>query len=418
LIGVGTGEGEISLRKSMKLKFDYQSIKNTNKPGRHTTNEKGLQLLIKKNGYKYWVLRYTYGANRHDLLLGRFPEISISDARKKVQEARYMLNQGINPVEERKAKKISLIAKTSSSITFKDFALDVIESKRIEWSNEKHAAQWEYSLKEYAFPVIGHKRLDAIDMDDILKILTPIWSTKTETASRLRGRLEWILAAATTRGLRTGMNPALWRGLLQTILPAPNKFQKIKHHKALPYRALPALMAKLRETESISALALEFLILNANRTSEVTDALRTEVKEGTWIIPAERMKARMEHRVPLCKRSLEILEIAVSLDSSGIYLFSRNGKRLSNMAMSMMLRRLEIDSTVHGFRSSFRDWVSEETNHSPEVAEMALAHTIGNKVEAAYRRGDLFERRRILMNDWEVFCYSEAYQNVVDLKAA
>jgi len=339
----------------MKLKFDYQSIKNTKQTGRHTTNEKGLQLLIKKGGYKYWVLRYTYGANRHDLMLGSFPEISVADARKKAQEARYKLSQGINPLDERRAKKAALLAQTSSAINFEQFALEVIESKKIEWSNKKHAAQWEYSLREFAFPVIGNKRLDAIDMDDILKILTPIWRDKTETASRLRGRLEWILAAATTRKLRTGMNPALWRGLLQTILPAPSRFQKVKHHRALPYRALPEFIAKLRETEGIAALALEFLILNANRTGEVTDALKSEVMGTIWTIPPERMKARLEHRVPLCKRSLEILKIAEALDKDSAYLFSRNGKKLSNMAMTMILRRMKLNVTVHGFRSTFRD---------------------------------------------------------------
>lgn len=415
---MGTTEGEIPERKCMKLKFDYQSIKNAKQVGRHTTNEKGLQLLIKKGGYKYWVLRYTYGANRHDLTLGSFPEISVADARKKAQEARYQLSQGINPIADRKAKKAALIAQTSSSITFEKFALEVIESKRIEWTNEKHAAQWEATLKEYAFPVIGQKRLDAIDMEDILKILQPIWSTKTETASRLRGRLEWILAAATTRKLRTGMNPALWRGLLQTILPAPKRFQKVKHHKALPYRSLPAFMAKLREMDGIAALALEFLILNANRTSEVTNALRTEVIDDIWTISADRMKARVEHRVPLCKRSLEILGIAREMDKDSEYLFSRKDRKLSNMAMPMMLRRMGVDVTVHGFRSTFRDWVSEETMHSPEVAEMALAHTISNKVEAAYRRGDLFERRRILLTDWEAYCQSNNYENVINLKAA
>ena len=402
----------------MKLKFDYQSIKNAKQTGRHTTNEKGLQLLIKKGGYKYWVLRYTYGANRHDLTLGSFPEISVADARKKAQEARYQLSQGINPISDRKAKKAALIAQTSSAITFEKFALEVIESKRIEWTNEKHAAQWEATLREYAFPVIGSKRLDAIDMEDILKILQPIWSTKTETASRLRGRLEWILAAATTRKLRSGMNPALWRGLLQTILPAPKKFQKVKHHKALPYRSLPTFMSKLREMDGMAALALEFLILNANRTSEVTDALRTEVTNDIWTIPADRMKARVEHRVPLCKRSLEIISIAKTLDENSDFLFSRKGRKLSNMAMPMMLRRMGVYVTVHGFRSTFRDWISEETNHPSEVAEKALAHTISNKVEAAYRRGDLIERRRLLLTDWEVFCQSKTYQNVVDLKAA
>ena len=402
----------------MKLNFDYQTLKNLSKAGRHVSPEKGLHLLIKPNGKKNWVMRYTHEGKRHDLALGVFPEVSIATAKVKAQEARHKLNQGINPLEERKNKKQALINKSNKSITFKEFALDVIEAKKIEWSNVKHAAQWEYSLRELAFPVIGEKTLDAIDTDDILKILNPIWQIKTETASRLRGRLEWILAAATTRKLRTGMNPALWRGLLQTILPAPKKFQKVQHHKALPYKALPEFISRLRALDNISALALEFLILNANRTSEVTDAQRTEVNEGVWIIPSNRMKARVEHRVPLCHRSLEILAIAKAMDKDSIYLFSRNGKKLSNMAMPMMLRRLKVDATVHGFRSSFRDWVSEETNHPSEVAEMALAHTIGNKVEAAYRRGDLFERRRKLLLDWEAYCLGYSNSNVTALKAA
>jgi integrase len=220
------------------------------------------------------------------------------------------------------------------------------------------------------------------------------------------------------------MNPALWRGLLQTILPAPKKFQKVEHHKALPYKELPEFISILREIDSIGALALEFLILNANRTSEVTDALRTEINDGLWTIPANRMKARVEHRVPLGKRSLEILAIAKEKDPDSQYIFSRDGKKLSNMAMAMVLRRMNKtlpntkDITVHGFRSAFRDWVSEETLHSPEAAEMALAHTISNKVESAYRRGDLLERRRLLMADWEAFITTGQFSNVVKLKVA
>ena len=231
--------------------------------------------------------------------------------------------------------------------------------------------------------------------EDILKILTPIWTNKTETASRLRGRIEWILASATTRKLRTGNNPALWRGHLQTILPAPNKVKRVVHHKALPYRQVPALLATLRDAATMSALALEFTILNASRTGEVINGLRSELQGDLWVIPAVRMKAKKEHRVPLCTRSIEILNIARAMDPDSKYLFSKNGKHLSNMAMPMLVRKLGKSATVHGFRSTFRDWVSEETDYSPEVAEMALAHTIGNKVEAAYRRKDLLERRRI-----------------------
>jgi integrase len=278
--------------------------------------------------------------------------------------------------------------------------------------------QWVKTLDTYAYPVIGSKPLDEIDTDDILKILTPIWVDKTETASRLRGRIEWILAAATTRKLRTGMNPALWRGHLQTILPAPGKIMDVEHHRALPYRALPEFMTKLREIDNVSALALEFTILNASRTGEVIGGLRSELDGEVWTIPANRMKARKEHRVPLCTRSMELLAIARAMDEDSLYLFSRNGKPLSNMAMGMMLRRMKVDVTVHGFRSTFRDWASEETLHSPEVAEMALAHAIRNKVESAYRRGDLLERRRLLMEDWANYCFSEFTSNVFELKSA
>jgi integrase len=402
----------------MKLNLDYQTIKNAVAVGRHSTSEKGLYLLIKNSGHKYWILRYSHDLGRHDMSLGPFPEISIAEVRKRLQEVRLTIMQGVNPIQQKKIRKTALIAEKRTSITFEEFALDVINAKKIEWTNSKHAAQWVFSLKEYAFPVIGKKRLDQIEMDDILEILKPIWETKTETASRLRGRLEWILAAATTRKLRSGMNPALWRGLLQTILPAPKRFQKIKHHKAMAYRAIPDFIKKLREMDGIGALALEFLILNANRTSEVTDAKKEEVLNDIWIIPASRMKARKEHRVPLCARSLEIIAIANMQDPGSEFIFTNKGKKISNMAMSMVLRRMLVDVTVHGFRSSFRDWVSEETNHPSEVVEMALAHRIQNQVEAAYRRGDLLARRRQLLTDWEHYCNSTPINNVIDLKAA
>jgi integrase len=403
----------------MTTNLDFQTVKNLKKPGRYTDAlVKGLHLWVKSSQSKYWIFRYTLGGKQQNISLGSFPTVSIANARLKAQEARDLVRNGVNPMDEKKLYHEELAAQATRSITFAEFALATIETKRVEWSNKKHAAQWEYSLREYAFPIIGTKQLEAIDMEDILKILTPIWQTKTETATRLRGRLEWILAAATTRKLRTGMNPALWRGLLQTILPAPRRFQKVKHHKALPYKELPEFIVALRKLEGVAALALEFLILNANRSSEVTDALRTEVTGGVWLIPAGRMKARVEHKIPLCRRSLEILAIARSMDSDSVYLFSKNGKKLTNMAMPMTLRRAGLGVTVHGFRSTFRDWVSEETDHSPEVAEKALAHTIRNQVEAAYRRGDLFERRGKLMADWERFCGSAILIESLTVKAA
>jgi integrase len=400
----------------MATNLDYQSVLNLKKVGRYTDPKtKGLQLLIKPSGRKYWLLRFALNKNRQELGLGSFPEVLPKQAREMAQEARVLINKGINPIDlKNKSKKIALIKKQ----TFETFALDCISAKKVEWSNDKHINQWTSTLQTYAFPIIGNKALDEIDTDDILEILSPIWVDKTETASRLRGRLEWILAAATTRKLRTGMNPALWRGHLQTILPAPAKIMSIKHHRALPYRTIPSFMAKLRESVNMSALALEFAILNASRTGEVIGGLRNEIDNGVWTIPASRMKARKEHRVPLSNRSIEILAIAKVMDENSPYLFSRCGKPLSNMGMSMALRRLKVDVTVHGFRSTFRDWVSEETMYSSEIAEMALAHTISNKVEAAYRRSDLLERRRPLMNDWESYCSSGQISNVVNIKAA
>jgi integrase len=372
---------------------------------------------VKPNLTKYWIFRYTYKGKQHNISLGSFPTLSIAEARIKAQLARDEISKGTNPVAAKNAAKAQRETQEAKKITFKDFAASCIQTKRAEWSNQKHGDQWVYTLEEYAYPVIGNKALDEIVMEDILEVLEPIWATKTETASRLRGRLEWILASATTRKLRSGINPALWRGFLQTILPAPNKIKKVEHHKALPYRQVAALIADLREMVTIGALALEFTILNASRTGEVIGGLQSELNGDVWIIPEHRMKAKKEHRVPLCSRSLEILEIARAMDPNSQYLFSKNGKKLSNMAMPMMLRRAKVDATVHGFRSTFRDWVSEETTHSSEVAEMALAHVISNKVEASYRRKDLLDKRRLLLNEWQEYCNSNV-ENVIELKAA
>ena len=388
----------------MTIKLDIKTVSNLKQPGRYTDAlVKGLHIWVKSNQRKYWIFRFSHDGKQHNISLGPFPALGIAEARLKAQQERDKLETGINPLEQR---KLSIIYKSKDiprphKTLFKDFALNFVESKRAEWTNQKHGDQWIYTLEEFAFPVMGEKPIDKIETQDILDVLEPIWATKTETAARLRGRIELILAAATTRGLRSGMNPALWRGHLQTILSAPSRLKKVEHHKALPYEDVPELISQLRQIDKIGAIALEFLILNASRTGEIIDGRRDEVSADIWTIPATRMKAKKEHRVPLCHRSLELLAIAKAMDPDSIYLFSRNGKRLSNMAMPMMLRRLRIDATVHGFRSSFRDWVSEETNHPSEVAEMALAHAISNKVEAAYRRKDLLERRRLLLNDWE-----------------
>jgi integrase len=402
----------------MTIKLDFQTVKNLKTPGRYTDAlVKGLHIWVKPNLNKYWIFRYTHQGKQHNISLGSFPNLTIAEARIKAQEARDELDKGTNPVITKNASRALKEVPKTEKISFKEFAHSCIQTKRAEWTNQKHGDQWEYTLEEFAYPIIGDKHLDEITMEDVLEILTPIWTTKTETASRLRGRLEWILASATTRKLRSGINPALWRGFLQTILPAPNKIKTVEHHKALPYRQVPNLIAQLREMDTMGALALEFTILNASRTGEVIGGLRSEIHDDIWIIPGSRMKAKKEHRVPLCERSLEILAITKVKDEDSQYLFSRNGKKLSNMAMPMALRKFDLEATVHGFRSSFRDWVSEETNHPSEVAEMALAHTIANTVERAYRRKDLLEKRRLLLNDWEEYC-NMVYENVIELKAA
>ena len=398
----------------MAMQFTHKELFNLSETGRYYLGGTGLHFWVKPNGNKYWVFRYTYDGKRCDLGLGSFPKVSVSDARKAAANARNLVDKGENPVASRRVQKQ---AQGTEPARFKDFAATFIETKKSEFKNSKHAAQWSSTLKEYAYPVIGDMDLESIETRHVLEVLTPIWNTKTETATRVRGRLERIFAAAKTLNLRTTPNPAIWRGHLDTILPKPRKITSVKHHQALPFNEVTAFISTLHSKDCISALTLEFTILTAARTGEVIKALRHEVSDGVWIIPATRMKAGVEHRVPLTPRVLEILAIARARDPESKYLFSINGKSLSNMAMLNLAKSVRAELTVHGFRSAFRDWVSELTDHSPELAEMALAHTIKNRVEAAYRRGDLFEKRRVLMTDWAAYCAPKPL-NVTYLKSA
>ena len=411
----------------MSTTFTDAFVRNLTGVGRYTDGgTRGLNLQVKKEGGKYWTFRYLHQGKRYDLSLGAYPAVGLKQARARGTEARAQINRGERPAPSwRQLGELSQsteledgpVMTQKTGVRFKDYAAECIAAKRAEWRNSKHADQWSSTIEMYANPVIGLKPMDAIDMDDVLKILNPIWLSKTVTATRLRGRLEWILAAATTRKLRTGQNPAAWKGLLETILPKPSKINKEQHHAALPYQQLPILIKKLHEMDGASALALEFLILNGNRTGEVIGAKRAEVLEnGIWVIPGRRMKMGQEHRIPIGKRSTELITIARSQDPTSEYLFSIKGKPLSNMAMSMLLRRMGYVATVHGFRSSFRDFVAEETQHSPEVVEKALAHSIRNKVEAAYRRGDLIEPRKKLMTDWESYCLTGSWGNLISIE--
>lgn len=365
---------------------------------------KNLHLWVKQGNKKYWIYRYKVANKRKDMCLGAYPRLTHEKARHQAILFNQKVADDIDPIKERKANRL----KSSTSIetpSFKAFSLKYIENKSAEWKNNKHAAQWLNTLESYAFPIIGHLTLDEINTPEILKVLKPIWARVPDTANRLRGRLEKIISAATVIGYRSGINPALWQGHLSEVLTRPKKIKPLTHHPAMAYSELPNFVKTLKENGSLSGLAMEFTILTAARTSEVLLAKRSEINGDVWIVPGERMKAGKEHHVPLTKRALEIIEVARSMDYTSEYIFSRNGKALSNMAMLSLLRRVSPGLTVHGFRSTFRDWVSEETNHSSDVAEMALAHTIKNKVEGSYRRGNLFTKRKVLMEDWQNYCY-------------
>ncbi|MCL4673277.1 MAG: integrase arm-type DNA-binding domain-containing protein [Sphingomonadaceae bacterium] len=382
------------------------------KPGRHADGG-GLQLLVKESGARSWVYRYMIAGKSRDLGLGPAAgagAIPLSEARDLADALRLKVKSGIDPLSERQQEAAEALAAAQSAkiagITFKASAEAYIAANKPSWRNAKHRQQWENTLATYAYPLIGDLPVAEIDTPHVLKIIEPIWQEKTETASRLRGRIETVLDSAKARGFRQGENPARWRGHLAQILPARKRLSR-GHHKAMAYDAIPAFVAQLRERDAVAALALEFAILTAARTGEVIGATWNEIdlEKAIWTVPAERMKAGKEHRVPLSPRVVEILASRQGLDGEHCFA-SLNGEKLSGMAMAMLLRRMKQDVTVHGFRSAFRDWAAECTGYSHEVAEMALAHTIGNATERAYRRGDLFDKRRRFMGEWAIYCTS------------
>ncbi|WP_037296231.1 site-specific integrase [Roseobacter sp. AzwK-3b] len=395
-------------------------VKNA-KPGRHADGG-GLYLLVKASGARSWVFRFMLNGKSRDMGLSRCPEaiaimqksqsdqLTLAEARDLAAIYRLKVKAGIDPLSERQKALAEAAAENllheAEQVTFQEAASDYLSAREGTWRNAKHRQQWHNTLRDYVFPVIGDMAVKDVETQHVLRVLEPIWGTKSETASRLRGRIESILDAAKVRGHRTGENPARWRGHLDKILP-PRKRLSRGHHAALPYRGIPDFIVRLRERSATGALALEFLILTAARTGEVIGAEWDEINfaDRTWTIPAQRMKAAREHRVPLCERAVEILRQTHQLGRRHLFPGPRGGA-MSGMAMSMLLRRIEDAVTVHGFRSSFRDWASETTSFPHEVCEAALAHTIGNKSEAAYRRGDLFEKRRLLMNEWADYCAS------------
>jgi integrase len=370
----------------------------------------GLYLRITQDGTKNWVFRYMLDGRPRWMGMGPLAIYGLQEARAKALDARRLRHEGIDPIEARKGERLRTRLDAAKAITFKECADNYIKAHRAGWRNGKHAAQWGATLATYAEPIIGALPVQAIDTTLVLKILEPIWTAKPETAGRVRGRIESILDWAKAREYRQGENPARWRGHLDKLLPARGKVRKVEHHAALPYTELPDFLVALREQEGIAARALEFTILTAARTGETIGARWSEfdLLDKTWTVPAERMKAGKAHRVPLSARALGILEemqVHRHVDDGFVFPGGKPGKPLSNMAFLMLLRRMERDDlTAHGFRATFKTWASERTAVQNEIAEAALAHVVGSKVEQAYRRGDMFEKRRKLMQQWATFC--------------
>lgn len=384
-------------------------VKRLNKPGRYADGA-GLYLQIARAGTKSWLFQYTFNGRERQLGLGSLKTTSLADARVKAKKARTIVDDGVDPIAAKREAREQAQFEEARRITFEEAATDYIAAKSPEWKNAKHKLQWTASLRNYAYPMIGSKSVADINKDHVLQILRPIWSEMPETAGRLRGRIERILGAAKAAGHRTGDNPARWADHLEHSLPALGKIRNVAHHAAMPYSELAAFVAKLQKREGLSARALELLILTASRTGELIGIRDDEVdfKDRVWTIPSSRMKAGREHLVPLCDRAIAILR-AVPRERGNPYFFAgsmKKGTHLSNMAMLSLMKHIAADYTPHGFRSTFSDWAHETTSTAHHVVEMALAHTIENKTEAAYRRGTLFEKRRRLMKAWETFLYS------------
>ncbi|MDE1547134.1 integrase arm-type DNA-binding domain-containing protein [Dechloromonas agitata] len=388
----------------------------------------GLVLQVSKSGTKSWLLRVLVGGKRREIGLGGFPDVTLAGARDAARATKAKIKAGIDPVAERLAARSALAAAVASSLTFKQAAEKYIEANEAGWKNPKHAAQWTSTLETYAYPTIGNLQLSHIDTSHVVGILEAIWNTKTETASRLRGRIESVLDWAKVRGYRKGENPARWKGHLDHILPARNKVQKVRHHAALDYRDIGAFLAALKAVDGMGARALEFAILCASRSNEVRGATWGEIdqKSGVWVIPAERMKAEREHRVPLSPASLAVLESLPRMAGTDLIFPNAKNDVLSDMTLTAVIRRMNEASTkdggdgwndsagkvitAHGFRSTFRDWAGETTAYPREVIEHALAHQLKDKAEAAYQRGDLLDKRRRLMADWAKYCSTPSKQ--------
>ena len=382
----------------------------TKGPGLHPDG-RGLYLQVKRGG-RSWVFRFMFDRRAREMGLGAFPAVSLAEARRQAEQCRRPLRDGMDPIDARRRSHQEARLQAARSMTFEDCAKQYIEDRKAGWSNAKHAAQWGATLSTYAYPVFGSLPVQSIDMALVKRALSPIWTKKPETASRVRQRVEAVLDWATVHEYRSGDNPAKWRGHLEKVLPRPSKVRAVKHHAAMPYTELPGFYSKLAERDTISAKAMAWTILTAVRSGETRGATLGEIDRdnAVWTIPGERTKSGREHRVPLTDEALSVLNGLDHLgDDPDAPLFPNpRGKPLSDTAMRKYLQQdlNQPGVTVHGFRSSFRDWAAERTNFPRELAEAALAHVLRDQTEAAYQRGDMLDRRRKLMEAWTKFCDS------------
>jgi integrase len=430
-------------------RLSVKEIESNDKPGLYCDGN-GLYLQVSQQKTKSWVFRFQIAGRPRkmglgEVRIGEVGRITLADARKKAYAAHLLVADGIDPIEERNARKAKAAVESAKALTFRQCAKGYIDANKHAWKNAKHGAQWEATLETYAYPVIGKLPVGAVDEGHIMKILQPIWTTKTETASRVRARIEKVLDRARVLKLRTGDNPARWIGHLDQLLPARSQVAPGENQPALPYKQIPEFMPALRQREGIGARALEFTILTIARTGDTIGAKWHEIdlKEKLWTVPAARLKSKRgtrkrDHVVPLSDRALAILK---DLPREGDYVFPgpKAGGPLSNAAMAAVIDRMNEDRVKaglpkwvdpqqdgreivpHGFRSTFRDWASEQTDYPSELCEMAMAHTVSDKVEAAYRRGDMREKRVRLMRDWAEFCTSSPRgesAKVIEMRAA
>ncbi|MDA1101494.1 MAG: integrase arm-type DNA-binding domain-containing protein [Proteobacteria bacterium] len=385
---------------------------------------RGLYLQVSPSNTKSWLFRFMLSGRERWMGLGPYPDVTLAAARDIALKCRHLLRDGVDPIENRRAKKATAKLLAGKNITFQERAEDHIDAHKPGWRNPKHAAQWRSTLKTYAYPIIGQVPVGEIDTGHVMRILEPIWQTKTETANRLRQRIEAVIDGAIAFGLRSGDNPARWRGHLQNLLPSQSKVRRVQHFKAMAYTEIPGFFRDLRQRDAVSACAMSFSILTAARSGEVRGVTWDEIDmdQAIWTIPEERTKSGRPHRIPLSSEALAVLNSMKAIQVDGeehVFPGRRPGRQMSENTMRKFLQNdMQREGlTVHGFRSTFRDWAAEQSNFPREVAEAALAHALKDKTEAAYQRGDLLEKRRDLMEAWANYCSSLEGGKVVEFSS-